>query len=54
MLDSCGIGTGIDVNKILDASDFLAQKLGRRMTSALWQVRHAQCLRQAVSTESNG
>jgi hydroxymethylglutaryl-CoA lyase len=54
MLDSCGVATGIDVSKLLDASDFLAEKLERRMTSALWQVRQAQCLRQPVSAESNG
>jgi hydroxymethylglutaryl-CoA lyase len=50
MMDALGVAAGIDVEKLLDASDFLAEKLGHRMTSALWQVRQAKRARHAVPT----
>jgi hydroxymethylglutaryl-CoA lyase len=43
MLDGTGVNTGIDVGGLLEASDFLAQKLERRLTSSLWQVKQSQC-----------
>lgn len=43
MLEDMGIATHLDIDQILKASQFLADKLGKRLDSNLWQVRQAQC-----------
>jgi hydroxymethylglutaryl-CoA lyase len=42
MLDACGVQTGIDIDGLLAASDFLADSLDKSLNSNLWQVRRAQ------------
>lgn len=42
MLGESGIATGIDLDGLLAASDFLNQHLQTRMSSNRWQVHHAQ------------
>jgi hydroxymethylglutaryl-CoA lyase len=43
MLDGMNLATKVDINRLLEASDFVASKLARRLTSNLWQVRQSQC-----------
>jgi hydroxymethylglutaryl-CoA lyase len=43
MLDGMNLSTKVDINRLLEASDFVATKLARRLTSNLWQVRQSQC-----------
>jgi hydroxymethylglutaryl-CoA lyase len=42
MLEACGVRTGIDIERLLAASDFLAAKLDKPLNSTLWQVHRAQ------------
>lgn len=48
MAHACGIDTGIDLDRLLGASDFLASSLDKPMSGRLWQVHHAQCRRKAA------
>ena len=43
MLDGMNLFTNVDINRLLEASDFVASKFARRLTSNLWQVRQSQC-----------
>jgi hydroxymethylglutaryl-CoA lyase len=47
MLEESGVQTGIDLNGVLAASDFLGQQ-GTRIQSNRWQVHNAQRLKQAA------
>ena len=42
LLDGAGIETGIALDGVLAASDFLAEKLNKRLHSSIWQVHDAQ------------
>jgi hypothetical protein len=42
MLDQSGVATGIALDGVLAASDFLNQHLQTRLNSNRWQVYHAQ------------
>ena len=46
MLDGMGVITEINVTGLLKASDFVATKLDRRLTSNLWQVEQSKSLIQ--------
>jgi hydroxymethylglutaryl-CoA lyase len=48
MLDASGVATGIDLQGLLAASDFLDERLDTRINSNRWQVHNAQRLRQAA------
>lgn len=49
MLDAAGVQTGIDLQGLLGASDFLDRELQTRIHSNRWQVHKAQCqLKQAA------
>jgi hydroxymethylglutaryl-CoA lyase len=42
MLDASGVRTGIDLDKLFTATDFLAEQLDTRIHSKRWQVHDAQ------------
>jgi hydroxymethylglutaryl-CoA lyase len=43
MFGGMGIQTGINIAELLEASDFVAAKVDRRLTSNLWQVKQSRC-----------
>jgi hydroxymethylglutaryl-CoA lyase len=42
MLEAAGVSTGVNRDGVLAASDFLAEKLDKRLNSNIWQVHRAQ------------